>query len=184
MSDESPKNIKKLVFHAQYVSEDLEETQEKFMKFKEQFYKDFPDEYEKMMKRAKELSKDKKDEELEKEKKQKSKDMKKLYRRISKATHPDKVDSEVLTGYFSEASEAYNDGDLATLFVIASTLNIKTSDIDSTEVSDELEKYIQKGEAETRDIKLTLAWSWAHAKTDEEKEKIKEIIRKHVEDNY
>tara|TARA_R100000808_G_C2150987_1_gene159914 strand:+ start:1932 stop:2486 length:555 start_codon:yes stop_codon:yes gene_type:complete len=184
MSDESPKNIKKLVFHAQYVSEDLEETQEKFMKFKEQFYKDFPDEYEKMMNRAKKLSKEEKDEEIEQEKKQKSKDMKKLYRRISKVTHPDKVDSDVLTRYFSDASEAYSEGDLATLFVIASTLNIDTSDIDSKDISEELEKYIQEGEAETRDIKLTLAWSWAHAETEEEKEAIKEIIRKHVEENY
>jgi len=184
MSDQSPKNIKKLVFHAQYVSEDLTETKEMFMKFKEQFYKDFPDEYERMMKRAKQIQKEKEEEQEKKEQIKKSKDMKKLYRRISKATHPDKVKSEVLTDYFSEASEAYNDGDLATLFVIASTLNIDTSDIDSAEVSDELEKYIQDGEEQTRGMKATLAWSWANAETEEEKATIKEIIRKHVEENY
>lgn len=184
MSDKNPKNIKKLVFHAQYVSEDLTETKEMFMKFKEQFYKDFPDEYERMMKKAKETEKEKKEEEQKQEEKKKSKDMKKLYRRISKVTHPDKVNSDVLTEYFSEASEAYNDGDLATLFVIASTLNIDTSDIDSQDVSQELEKYIEDGEIQTRNMKATLAWSWANAETEEEKAAIKEIIRKHVEENY
>jgi hypothetical protein len=178
------KNIKKLVFQAQYVSEDLEETTEKFMEFKEQFYKDFPDEYKKMLEHADKNKDDSKDDEAEEKKPTPTKEMKKLYRRISKITHPDKIDSEVLNDYFSQASEAYEECDIATLFVIASTLKIYVKDIDASEVSGELEKYIKDGTVETDKLKSTLAWCWAQAETEEEKEQIRAQIKKHVEENY
>ena len=43
------KNIKKLVLQSQYVSEDLEEAKEKMAKYKDEFYKAFPEEYKKMI---------------------------------------------------------------------------------------------------------------------------------------
>ena len=175
-------NIKKLVFQAQYVSEDLDETTELFMQFKEQFYKDFPEEYERMMAAASKNINSGSGE--EKKKPIPTKHMKKLYRRISKVTHPDKVESEVLTEYFSQASEAYKKCDMATLFVIASTLKIKTDDIDVDEVSGELESYIKDGSSQSDNMRTTLAWSWAHAETEEEKESIRAQIKKHVEENY
>ena len=176
------KNIKKLVFQAQYVSEDLEETTELFMGYKEQFYKDFPEEYKRMMAAAnKDINPTPEQESV---KPTPTNQMKKLYRRISKATHPDKVDSEVLTEYFTQASEAYEECDMATLFVIASTLKIKTDDINTEEVSGELENYIKSGSTRTDRMRSTLAWAWAHAETEEEKEKIRAQIKKHVEDNY
>lgn len=177
-------NIKKLVFKAQYVSEDLEETTELFMEFKNQFYKDFPEEYKRMMDAAKKNASPGSSEEAEKKKPTPTRDMKKLYRRISKATHPDKVDSEVLTEYFSQASEAYEECDMATLFVIASTLKIKTDDINTDEISGELENYIKDGSNQSDNMRATLAWSWAQAETEEEKEAIRAQIKKHVEDNY
>jgi len=177
-------NIKKLVFKAQYVSEDLEETTDLFMKFKEQFYKDFPEEYKRMIESAKKNTGPSAPEETEKKKLTPTRDMKKLYRRISKATHPDKVDSEVLTEYFSQASEAYEECDMATLFVIASTLKIKTDDIDAEEISGELENYIKDGSHKSDNMRATLAWGWANAETEEEKEAIRAQIKKHVEDNY
>lgn len=175
------KNIKKLVFKAQYVSEDIEETTEMFMKFKEQFYKDFPEEYERMMNHA---SKQNSSEPKEAKSVAPTKEMRKLYRRISKITHPDKVDSEILTDYFSQASEAYKKGDLATLFVIAATLKIDTKDIDAENVSQKLEKYIEDGTSKADLMKRSLAWGWANADSEEEKELIRQQIKKHVEDNY
>ena len=75
-------NIKKLVFKAQYVSEDLEETTELFMKFKEQFYKDFPEEYKRMIESSKKNTGPSTPEETEKKKPTPTRDMKKLYRSI------------------------------------------------------------------------------------------------------
>jgi hypothetical protein len=33
-------------------------------------------------------------------------------------------------------------------------------------------------------MRATLAWGWANAETEEEKEAIRAQIKKHVEDNY
>jgi len=177
--------MKKLIFKSQYTSEDLLETREQFLKFKEQFYKDFPEEYNKMLESAakKQKSPDPTNDE-EKEEIIKSDDAKKLYRRISKVTHPDKVESEVLTDYFSKASTAYGENDISTLYVIASSLNIDIGDIDLEHISQELERSTREDEQKSQNMKGSLAWEWAMAETDEQKEIIKEIIKKHVEDNY
>ena len=179
-------NMRKLIFKSQYTSEDLIETKEQFSKFKEQFYKDFPEEYNRMLEAAAKKQKgiDPTNEEEEKEEVIKSADAKKLYRRISKITHPDKVESEVLTEYFSKASTAYGENDISSLYVIASSLNIDVSDMDSEYISQELERSTKEAEQKSQNMKGSLAWEWAMAETDEQKEVIKEIIKKHVEDNY
>jgi len=179
-------NMRKLIFKSQYTSEDLLETKEQFSKFKEQFYKDFPEEYNRMLESAAKKQKgiDPTNEEEDEEEIIKSGDAKKLYRRISKITHPDKVDSKVLTEYFSKASTAYGENDISSLYVIASNLNIDVSDVDTEYISQELERSTKEDEQKSQNMKGSLAWEWAMAETDEQKDIIKEIIKKHVEDNY
>jgi len=180
-------NMRKLIFKSQYTSEDLLETKEQFLKFKEQFYKDFPEEYNRMLESAAKKQEDTNvtdEEDEETEENIKSGDAKKLYRRISKITHPDKVDSKVLTEYFSKASTAYGENDISSLYVIASNLNIDVSDVDTEYISQELERSTKEDEQKSQNMKGSLAWEWAMAETDEQKDIIKEIIKKHVEDNY
>ena len=150
------KNIKKLVLQSQYVVEDYNEVNEKMSEYKEEFYKAFPEEY----------------------------TMKMLYRRITKITHPDKVESEFLTSYFKRASTAYSESDISELFTIATTLNIDISDIDSEDIALELENSIRVKGFETAMVKGSLAWAWAMAETEEQKQRVRDRLAEHIKNNY
>ena len=188
------KNIKKLVLQSQYVSEDLEEAKEKMAKYKDEFYKAFPEEYKKMIEKQNQRASqnvihedEDEEEENDSEKEEgppKSETMRKLYRRISKITHPDKVESEFLTSYFKKASTAYSEDDVSELFTIATTLNIDITDIDSETIALELESSILNKSHEATNIKGSLAWSWAHADTEEEKQSIRDQIAQHIKDHF
>ena len=186
------KNIKKLVLKSQYVSEEHDETKEKMSKYREEFYKDFPEEYKKMLE-SQNISNntDSSDSEVEEELEEEIKEdhpqsdvMKTLYRRITKITHPDKVESEFLTSYFKKASTAYGEHNVSELFTIASVLNIDMTDIDSEEISSELEVSIASKEFNTLKMKNSLAWAWAHAETEEQKQEIRDQIAEHMRINY
>jgi len=186
------KNIKKLVLQSQYVTEDYNETTDKMVQYKEAFYKEFPEEYKRMIEHQDKMNKgtedhsegeDSGEQEID-EKAPKSETMRKLYRRISKITHPDKVESEFLTSYFKKASTAYSEDDVAELFTIASTLDIDISDINSDDIASELESSIQSKSIYVSRLKGSMAWVWAHAETEEEKQVIRNIITKHVKENY
>ena len=190
------KNIKKLVLQSQFVTEDFEDSGEKLSKYKDEFYKAFPEEYKKMkegqMKEA-EGNAGNSEEEIEEEsieehetgdKKPKSDTMKVLYRRITKITHPDKVESEFLTSYFKKASNAYSESNVAELFTIAATLNIDVSDLDADQIALELEESILEKTISIRNMKGSLAWCWSQAKTEAERELIKKQVEIFMKSNY
>jgi len=189
----SKKNIKKLILKSQYISEEYEEAEDMMSLYKEQFYKEFPEEYKKMIAKRKneqthasgsvEASEEEIDHEPKQEKEH-STTMKTLYRRITKITHPDKVDSEFLTSYFKKASTAYSENKMSELFTIASVLNIDTSDLDPGNIIIELENSIETKKFQTIMLKSSLAWKWAMAKTDKEKEDLRKFIKQYVDDNY
>ena len=189
----SKRNIKKLILKSQYISEEYEEAEDMMSLYKEEFYKEFPEEYKKMVaKREGEQtntsgSVEVVDEEQDfkpKEEHEYSATMKTIYRRITKITHPDKVDSEFLTSYFKKASTAYSENSLSELFTIASVLNIDTSDLDPGDIITELENSIKAKQFHTQTMKGSLAWKWAMADTEEEKDMLRKFIRQYVEDNY
>ena len=186
-------SIKTLILKSQYVTEDYEDTKDRMGAYREAFYKDFPEEYKKMLKAQNKTNEGQEtiiqeEENIEEheldDEKPKSETMRKLYRRITKITHPDKVESEFLTSYFKKASTAYSENDVGTLFTIAATLDLDVSDIDSEDIAQELEDSITNKRMNTMMMKGSLAWMWAHAETEEEKEKVREQVRKHVEENY
>jgi len=184
------KNIKKLVLKSQYVNEENVETKEKMSKYKEEFYKAFPDEYKQMLERQKKLSEQNTSEDISEEEEEvkeshpHSNIMKTLYRRITKITHPDKVESEFLTSYFKKASTAYGEGNISELFVIASVLNIDVSDVETEEIANELEGSIITKQFETSNMKNSLAWAWAQAKTEKQKEAIRTQLAEYIKKNY
>ena len=192
------KNIKKLVLQSQYVVEDYNEVNEKMSEYKEEFYKAFPEEYKKMIESrsndnvpisgsVSEPEPESEDEEHGQEIKEEhaqSATMKMLYRRITKITHPDKVESEFLTSYFKRASTAYSESDISELFTIATTLNIDISDIDSEDIALELENSIRVKGFETAMVKGSLAWAWAMAETEEQKQRVRDRLAEHIKNNY
>jgi hypothetical protein len=51
-------------------------------------------------------------------------EVKKLYRNIVKATHPDKIKNSILNDLYMEATKAYENNDIVTLYKVCSDLNI------------------------------------------------------------
>jgi hypothetical protein len=187
-------NIKKLILQSQYIVEEYEETKEKMDLYLQDLYKEFPEEYNKMMaarypkgeapsnEAGEDGLEDDGEHELSEDKKPES--MRKLYRRISKMTHPDKIDSEFLNEYFKKASAAYAENNIGELITIASFLNIDTSDVDKEDIINELKDGIINKQFFIANTKSSIAWRWAHAKTEEEKEKIRKAIKEYAEKNY
>ena len=70
------------------------------------------------------------------------------------------------------------------MFTVAATLDIDVSDIDSEDIAQELEDSITNKRMNTMMMKGSLAWMWAHAETEEEKDKVRAIVEKHTKENY
>jgi len=187
-------NIKKLILQSQYVIEEFEETKEKMDRYLQELYEEFPDEYNQMMaarnpkgdnqevQPSDSLEEDEDEHELDTEKKPPS--MRKLYRRISKITHPDKIESDFLNEYFKKASAAYAENNISELITIASFLNIDTSDVDKEQIAKELKGDIFTKQFFIANTKSSLAWRWANADTEKEKEDIRKIIKEYAKENY
>ena len=191
------KDLKVLLLKSQYISEEYDTVKDAMSIYRHEFYEEFPEEYERMIKASEnnfqssdEESEDSTSEEdIEESEEQDStkiisKTMRSLYRRISKITHPDKVDSTFLNNYFKKASTAYSEGNLADLFVIANFLDIKTEDLDLQDLPKDLKESINKKSMEIYMIKNSLAWQWAHAETEEEKDNLRKILKKHTDENF
>jgi len=186
-------NLKKLILQSQYIVEEFEETKEKMELYLQDLYKEFPEEYNNIISflNHKENTPNPEgfkniteEDEYEPEEEKKPESMRKLYRRISKMTHPDKIDSEFLNEYFKKASTAYAENNISELITIASFLNIDTSDVDKEEIISQLRSDIVTKQFFIANTKSSIAWRWANAKNDKEKEQIRKAIKKYAEDNY
>ena len=160
----------KLLKHA-YLKEEAEDQSELFSEYVRKFIQDFP-EYSEYINN---LEKDIEDaEELESEEKvAKHKDLKKLYRRISKVTHPDKINSPYLEIIFKQSSEDYQEGRIGSLFSTAVHLNLDTSDLDIEFILDKMDLEITTYEESIQKFHASVPWMWAQAKTEEEKDFIR-----------
>jgi len=96
--------------------------------------------------------------------------LKKLYRRLSLKTHPDKIKDK--GDYFKKINIAHKKKNLIALVRISKELDINVSDIiieKSDFVISNFDKNIQNLEKEIHDLKHTVAWHWAHASPEEKK---------------
>ena len=105
----------------------------------------------------------------------KNKDLRKLYRKIASATHPDKTGDEDLSKVFDQAARAYEKDDLAALLDIAGNLNIEIIEL-SPESLVLLKNNIDLLSKEINTLKENTSWYWANAKDEEEKNKILEFV--------
>jgi hypothetical protein len=105
-----------------------------------------------------------------KEKTKKSSKAKRLYREIVKKTHPDKANSNEHVDLYKDATSAYEENDLISLYFIASELDIDV-ELEEEDIVNINEKINHKRK-ELHNIELSYLWLWYNAKTQEQRDKV------------
>jgi len=102
--------------------------------------------------------------------------VKKLYRKISKQTHPDKINNKILNNIYLKASSMYNDNNIIGIYLICDELNIEYN-IDTLDMNMLREKitYLKN---RINLIESTLSWKWYNSQDEREKNK---MILKYIE---
>lgn len=162
----------KLLKHS-YLKEEVDHSSELFSEYLKQLMEDCP-EYVKYMTDLEDKKKQSEEEDEEEEKKTKHKDLKKIYRRISKVTHPDKTNSKYLEKLFKQSSEDYQENRIGSLFSTAVQLEIDVSDLDMKLILDKMDLEITTYEENLEKFQSSFPWKWAHAETQEEKDFLRE----------
>jgi len=102
-----------------------------------------------------------------------------LYRKITKKTHPDKCDDEQLHEIFKDATTAYKAKNLPKILTIAENLNIEIPPL----IDDDI-KMINTNCALLRkkieNVKQQVAWRWCTAQNDRQKNEIKEWVKEQL----
>ena len=184
-------NFKKIAFQYSYLKLEFEDTK-KVCKDKEseirKFVKEnYPDEYDKFYGIGK-YKKDTKIDPIENQEKNtdecvdsldehlqknisNNEDLKKLYRKIARMTHPDVETNQDNSDLFREAVEAYNEENLANLIEIAFSLRIDIDDLSSESVQ-LVRNNISSVEEKLFHQKKTLSWAWSQVTSEKEKHMI------------
>lgn len=106
-----------------------------------------------------------------------NREVKDLYRKIVKATHPDKTNDTSKNNMFDLASKAYESGDIVDMILIADNLNIDSG----IEIPvDDIKKRISSIETKIEFLKKTYTWKWMNAKEDEKNNIIIEYLRQNI----
>jgi hypothetical protein len=98
----------------------------------------------------------------EEEKEELNNNFKKLFRKISLLTHPDKTQDEDSRDILEDAVEAKKSKDTSSLTSIAHDLKIDLSNLDYDSI-DLLEESIKKSEQEILNIHNSYPWAWYYA---------------------
>ena len=97
---------------------------------------------------------------------------KSLYRSIVKSTHPDKVDNKRLNHLYKQATEAYDNNDLITLYKVSSELDINIEF--NGDLINQIRNKIDLLKSQTKMLESTFTFKWI--KSDDESEKNKIIL--------
>lgn len=106
----------------------------------------------------------------------KNSNIKKLYRKIVKETHPDKTEDENLNSLYKEATENYDSNNISILYSISDKLNIKYEMSEDDEIL--LENEINELKTKLSFLKTTYTWKWYNTENEKDKNK---IILKYIE---
>lgn len=104
--------------------------------------------------------------------------LKKIYHKIVKLTHPDKVQNEILNNIYIDASNAYEENDIMTLYSICGNLYIDIL-IDEEEINMIREK-IEEFKTKISFLKETFTYKWMISSKESDKNK---IIISYIKDN-
>lgn len=95
---------------------------------------------------------------------------KKLYRKIVKSTHPDKVINNKLNELYRLATKAYEENDVITLYKVSNELQI------NFEFDDELilkiKEKVESLKSQVNLLRSTFTWNWIKSNSTNEKNKI------------
>jgi hypothetical protein len=124
------------------------------------------DEKQRDIEEAEELNKDldELEEELEQSVPDKDPLLKSLYRKIVKKTHPDKVTDKKKNEFYSEATIAYDDNDIFTIYLICNKLDIEY--IMRLEDTEKLHEQIGDINQNINMIESTFPWKWGETIDD------------------
>lgn len=159
-------NYKPKILKLSYLKEEAQNHESLFSDYMADFIKENP----KYKKHLDQMEEDHNSNTKEEKKYKKHKDIKRLYRRISKVTHPDKSKSSFLESIFVQSTKDYKNNAMASLFATAVTLNIDVSDLDIEEILDRMDSEITTYEKSIKNFESSFPWRLANAKTQEEKD--------------
>ena len=180
--------MKRINLQHQFKKAELEEVldtrQDTIKKFNEDFQKEI--EYLSFLSRRKEKDdtgedQNKKESEVRNLDEKGKKILKDIYREVVKVTHPDLDKESLYTNEFRSATEYHETQNLPEIVELANDLEIDTSkyDIDDEILFSQTEQEVESLSKKIEDIKSSVGWQWAHAKTDEEREMIKKAFYKY-----
>jgi hypothetical protein len=97
-------------------------------------------------------------------------DVKKIYRKIVKSTHPDKIKNPKLNELYLEATSAYETNDLVTLYKVSSELMIEFEWSESIleQVKDKIINY----KSQISFLESTYTFKWLKSSSEDDKLKI------------
>ena len=105
-------------------------------------------------------------EKLLEEEKKKSKEyvIGKVFKKIAKMCHPDKIDDECRIGYFRDAKEFYNNGVLIGVIYISNKLLIDTSlELQKPYINEVLKKEIDQIQKKIDEMTSSYCWKWKNS---------------------
>lgn len=103
---------------------------------------------------------------------------KKLYRDIVKSTHPDKIKNTKLNELYLEATEAYEQNDLVTLYKVCSELNIdfELPDDFISQIKNKIDSYKEQ----VSFLENTYTYKWLKSVDDTKNKIVVEFIRSKI----
>ena len=108
----------------------------------------------------------------------KNKELKSLYRKIAKKTHPDRNNGN--SDLFIKSVRAYAENNLGDMLEVANDAKVDIPKVLLSEAITLLEDNIKEVEKKIDTHKKTTAWSWHKSNSNEEKETIVTNILKHL----
>ena len=97
-------------------------------------------------------------------------DVKQIYRKIVKSTHPDKIKNPKLNELYLEATSAYETNDLVTLYKVSSELMIEFEWSES--ILEQVKDKILNYKSQISFLESTYTFKWLKSNNDDEKLKI------------
>tara|TARA_B100000029_G_scaffold460983_1_gene492407 strand:+ start:376 stop:942 length:567 start_codon:yes stop_codon:yes gene_type:complete len=168
---------KKLVFKISYINAECDEISHKCDGIDSAIWSFIKENYPQEYKNIQSLPIIKKDDVIENHSQLKcqNNDVKKLYRKIVEAAHPDKATNK--EEEFRSATEAYKNQNLGMLIEIAVSLNIEIEELSEKSLK-LLKENVTKAEEKLKQLKESTAWHWYNAETDEKKHQLALFILK------
>tara|TARA_R100000388_G_scaffold91442_1_gene73486 strand:+ start:734 stop:1345 length:612 start_codon:yes stop_codon:yes gene_type:complete len=183
MSNKIKLKMKRINLQHQFKKAELEEVldirQDTIKKFNEDFQKEI--EYLSFLSQKKEEEEKEKKKEVRELDEKGKKILKDVYREVVKVTHPDLDKENLYTDEFRSATEYHETQNLPEIVELANDLEIDISkyDIDDEILFSQTEQEVKNLSKKIDDIKSSVGWQWAHAKTDEEREMLKKAFYKY-----